>query len=93
MDNPKIEEKKDKDFYLIHFIETHAEKRKFSVFSKTKDIKTECEFLIENKYKYFDASYVSRVYRFKVPISKHIESTIQLLENENNIFEKKITNK
>ena len=73
MDNPKKNDKKENDFFTIHFIETHDERRNFdfSLALKTKDKIYEREIIKENKYNCFDSlSYVSSVCRFKVLIFK-----------------------
>ena len=94
MDNKK-EEKKEKDFYYIHFIETHDSNRNFKLLlsSKTKEKLPDCELILEDKYKHSNYYYISKVYRFKVLSSKSFEISIQLQENDGNIYEKKITDK
>ena len=94
MDNKK-EEKKEKDFYYIHFIETHDSNRNFKLVlsSKTKEKLPDCELILEDKDKHSNYTYISKVYRFKVLSSKSFEISIQLQENDGNIYEKKITDK
>ena len=101
MDNPKNEEISYKDNYIIHFIVTHDMRRNFNtiIYTKYKDKNDIIEYklLFQHKFNYNNAFYISKIYSFKIPISKNnYDIYIRLYENRDNdetICEKKITEK